>query len=300
MTVRSLADFPQHDDEVAAFAVDLGLPGIIDLHVHALPARLEQAVWSFFDQLDDPPWPINYRTEPDDRLATLRGLGVVGHTALAYAHKPGMLRWLNDYTLGLAEQHAQVIPTFTIHPEPEVGEITAEAIARGGQVVKVHNQVGRFLPADPRLDEAWQLIATHRLPVMIHASGVYGVAGGHEFCGAAGVADLLDRHPDLTLIVAHLGRPDDEDFIRLAEQTPGLHLDVSMALVDHDGPLSGDYRLIERLAALWPRVVFGSDFPTIPHDYAAQVRGVGLLGLDDDALRAVLHDTARTLLSRIA
>lgn len=300
MSVRSAGDFPAVDAEVAAFAHDLGLPGIVDLHVHALPARLEAAVWAFFDGLDDPPWPINYRGEPDDRLRVLGDLGVVSHTALAYPHKPGMLPWLNDHTLGLAEQHAQVIPTFTIFPEPAVAALTEDAIQRGGQVVKVHNQVGRFIPADRRLDEAWRLIAAHRLPVMIHASAVYGVDGGGEFCGADRVADLLDLHPDLTLIVAHLGRPDDDDFMRLAEQTPGLYLDVSMALVDDDGLLAGQYPFAERLAALWPRVVFGSDFPTIPHQYAAQVRGLAALGLQDAQLGAVLHDTARTLLSRVS
>lgn len=300
MTVRELDAYPRHDEDVAPFARDLGLPGIIDLHVHAMPHRLEQAVWSYFDSLTDPPWEIRYRGEPDVRLAQLRSFGVTAHTALAYAHKPGMLDWLNRHTLALAARHPQVIPTFTIFPQDDVAEATADAIGRGGQVVKVHNQVGRFVPADPLLDEAWELIASARLPVMMHASAVYGVPGGAEFCGAARVADLLDRHPDLTLVIAHLGRPDNEDFLRLAERTPGLYLDVSMALVVGEGGIGSGYPLPDRLAALWPRVVFGSDFPGIMHAYAAQVRGLGLLGLDDDQLRAVLHDNAQTLLSRTA
>ena len=36
------------------------------------------------------------------------------------------------------------------------------------------------------------------------------------------------------------------------------------------------------------RVVFGSDFPTIPHQIAAQVSGLAGLGLGDDWLRGVL------------
>lgn len=298
MSVRTLDAFPEHDDEVPAFLDELGLPGIVDIHVHAMPERLQAAVWRFFDGLDDPPWPIRYRDEADARLRRLRELGVVQHTALAYAHKPGMLGWLNDHTLGLAEAHAQVVPTFTLFPEDGVSEQTAAAIERGGQVVKVHLQVGRFHATDPRLDESWEMVAARRLPVVLHASAVYGVDGGGEYCGPDEVADLLDRHPDLVLVVAHLGRPDDVGFLRLAEQTPGLHLDPSMALVDTDG-IPGPYDHAERLAALWPRVVFGSDFPTVPHDYVAQVRGLGLLGVGDDALRAMLHDTARTLLSRV-
>jgi hypothetical protein len=40
--------------------------------------------------------------------------------------------------------------------------------------------------------------------------------------------------------------------------------------------------------------VFGSDFPTIPHQLAAQVSGLASLGLGDDWLRGVLwHNGVR-------
>lgn len=298
MTVRTLDAFPLDDAEIPAFLDDLGVPGIVDLHVHFLPDRLQQAVWRFFDALDDPPWPIHYREDEATRLARLRSCGVVAHTALAYPHKPGMLPWLNDYTLGLAERHPQVIPTCTIFPDDDVDQQTADAIARGAQVVKVHLQIGRFDVRDPRLTTSWEMIAAHRLPVMLHASAVYGVDGGGAWCGPDVVAALLDAHPDLRLIVAHLGRPDDEGFLRLAERTPGLLLDVSMSLV-HDGGFPNTYPQPERLAALWERVVFGTDFPSIPHPYARQVAGLAALGLDDRGLRAVLHDNARRLLDHV-
>jgi uncharacterized protein len=52
--------------------------------------------------------------------------------------------------------------------------------------------------------------------------------------------------------------------------------------------------LAGRLAALGDRVVFGSDFPTIPHAFAAQVSGLASLGLGDDWLRGVLwHNGVR-------
>ena len=50
-----------------------------------------------------------YRAGEAERLATLAQLGVRHHTALAYAHRPGMAAWLNDHTLSLAAAHPQVI-----------------------------------------------------------------------------------------------------------------------------------------------------------------------------------------------
>lgn len=298
MTVRTVEAFPDRDDEVAAFATDLGLDGIVDLHVHAMPERLQQAVWAYFDRLDDPPWPIVYRDGEEARLDHLVDMGVVAHTALAYAHRPGMLGWLNGYTLDLAERRPEVVPTFTIHPDPDVGERTAAAIARGGAVVKVHTQVGRFRTTDPRLDDAWRQIAAARLPVMLHATAVYGVDGGDDWCGVDTVRALLERHPDLTIVLAHLGMPDYREAILLAEATDEVFLDVSMTL--HDGPVAAPVSddLLGRLHDLAPRLVFGSDYPSIPHTYATQVRGMATLGLDDAALRQLFAGTARRLLAR--
>jgi uncharacterized protein len=290
--------YPAEDGEVAAFVRGLGLPGLVDIHVHVLPHRLQEAVWAYFDGLDDPPWPVTYRDDEITRLATLRDLGVVAHTALAYAHKPGVAAWCNEHTLAVADAHHQVVPTFTFHPEDGVEGYVDAAISRGGRVAKVHLQVGRFHPTDPRLTPVWARLAAERIPAIVHASAVYGVDGGEEFCGPDAIRALLDRHPDLLVVVAHLGVPDLEGFLRLAEEAPTLRLDTAMVLTDPpylatDLPATA----LPRLAALHDRLLFGSDFPTIPHQYAAQVRGLAALELDAPALRRVLHHNAAELLA---
>lgn len=296
--------FPQSDEAVASFIADLGLPGIIDIHVHAMPERLQEAVWRYFDGLSEPPWPITYRDPLDERSATLRSLGVVGHTALAYAHREGMLDWLNDFTLGLAEADRRVIPTFTIYPEPGVTEAVERALARGGAVCKVHTQVSRYHLTDPALDDAWRLMAEARTLVVAHVSAVYGVDGGEEFCGGAALRALKERHPDVRVVVAHLGMPDPDGEMWDAIATlDDVWTDVSMALTDPMYGATGDGEplapaSLDRLRGeLADRLIFGSDFPTIPHAYAAQVRGLASLALDEEGLRAVLFDRAAALLA---
>jgi uncharacterized protein len=289
-------DWPRTDSEVAPFVRSLGLEGSIDIHVHALPPKLQEAVWAYFDRLDDPPWPITYRDDEATRFATLRDLGVIAHTTLAYGHRRGVAEWCNEHTLALADERPQVIPTFTFHAEPEAAAYVERAIARGGRIAKVHLQVGRFEVTDPTLDEVWPQLSASGIPVVIHASAVYGVDGGHEYCGPDVVRALLERHPDVTVVVAHLGAPDCEGFLTLAEQVPDLWLDTTMVLTDP--PYFPPYpaELLARLAAIHDRVLFGSDFPSIPHPYVAQVRGLALLELDLAGVRAVLHDNAVRLL----
>jgi len=195
------------DDEIPGFLTALGIPGIVDAHVHFLPDALQQAVWRWFDRLT-PPWPVTYRTPADERLATLARLGVRHHTALAYAHRPGMLGFLNDHTLALAETGRAVIPTFTIYPEPGVTAETARCLAAGGRAVKVHLQVGGFDATDPLLDDSWSQLQERQTPVILHAGAVADGSGNEQWCGPAPVRRLLGRFPDLRLVVAQApGRP---------------------------------------------------------------------------------------------
>lgn len=292
-------DLPARDAELPAFLAAVGVDGMVDVHVHAMPDRLQAAVWRFFDGLSDPPWPIAFRGGLDARLAHLADVGVTAHTALAYAHKPGMLGWLNGFTLDLADAYPQVVPTFTVFPEPAVDTEVDAALARGGRVCKLHTQVGRYHLSDPLLTTTWHRLERAGVVLLAHVTAVYGVDGGDEFCGIDVLSDLLDRHPDLRIVVAHLGMPDVEDALALAEQAPdNVWLEPSMAL--HDGPhLRNEFTpgQLERLARLWPRLLFGSDFPSIPHDIAAQVRALACLDLDRRQWQAVLATNARALLA---
>lgn len=281
------------DDDIPGFLAALGVPGIVDAHVHFLPDRLQDAVWRWFDRLT-PAWPVTYRSPAQDRLSTLAAAGILHHTALAYAHQPGMLRFLNDHTLGLAADVPAVIPTFTIYPEPGVAGETARCLAAGGRCVKVHLQVGGFDAVDPLLDEAWAQLADAGTPIVIHAGAVADGSGNEEYCGPRPVQRLLTRFPRLRLVIAHLGTPDQDAFVELAETHPGVCLDTAMVFTNPPYLGPSPLHLVGRLGAMRDRVVFGSDFPTIPHQIAAQVSGLASLGLGDDWLRAVLwHNGVR-------
>jgi predicted TIM-barrel fold metal-dependent hydrolase len=111
------------------------------------------------------------------------------------------------------------------------------------------------------------------------------------------VRKLLTQWPRLLLILAHLGAPDITDAIALAREFGQLRLDTAMVLVDGDGYSYGE-PLLSFLAEAEDRILFGSDFPSFPHDYAAQVRGLVNSGLGDGWLRAVLWSNAARLFER--
>lgn len=270
---------------------------IIDIHTHFMPQRVLDKVWAYFDgvgPLTGRPWPITYRDTEEDRLATLRGLGVRAFTSLNYAHRPDMAAWLNDWSTDFAAQHDDVIHSATFYPEPGAGEYTQAAIDAGAQVFKVHVQVGDYSLADPRLDEVWPVLEASRTPIVMHAGN--GPAPG-RFTGPEAVLDLVRRHPSLVLVIAHMGMPDYGEFVDLALEHPDVHLDTTMAFTDFsevEMPFPADR--LEELLDIGDKVLFGSDFPNIPYPYEHAVEAVERLGLGEAWVRGVLHDNAARLL----
>jgi uncharacterized protein len=189
-----------------------------------------------------------------------------------------------------------VVGSFTVYPEPGVEAEVERALDADGRVAKVHLQVGKFHALDPLLDPVWAELARRRVPVVLHAGAVPDGSGGEEFCGAGKVTGLLDRFPDLALVVAHLGAPDFGDFLDLAEAAPTLRLDTAMVFGGPQAIGAFPARLVERLGRLGERVLFGSDFPSVAWPFAGQVGGLAALGLGDEWLRAVLWRNGARLL----
>lgn len=283
--------------EVRRFWEGLGLPGLIDVHTHFMPERVLRKVWGYFDALGPltggVEWPITYRHEEGERAALLRDFGVRAFTAMLYPHKPGMARWLNGWAVDFARRTPGSLHTATFFPEPGVETYVREAVEAGARVFKAHVQVGAYDPADELLDPVWGLLAEAGVPVVVHCGS--GPAPG-KHTGPGPIGQVLARHPGLPLIVAHLGMPEYEDFLGLAERYPRVRLDTTMAFTDFSEEMAPFPRsALPRLAALGDRVLLGSDFPNIPYPYAHQLRALEWLGLGEEWLRAVCHDNAAAL-----
>jgi predicted TIM-barrel fold metal-dependent hydrolase len=279
----------------------LGLPGLFDLHTHFLPPRVRAKVVEQFDSagpLIGRPWPLAYRGTDESLVETLRGFGVRRFSALAYAHRPEMAEWLNDWTFGFADRVPEALRCATFFPEPAAAAYVAGRLEAGAELWKVHVQVGAFDVRHPLLDEVWGLLAEAGAPVVLHAgSGPVGT----EFTGPEPVAGLLRRHPSLRLVIAHAGAPEYAEFLDLAEQHEHVGLDTTMAFTDFFDDVTAPYpaELLPRLRdlGLAGRVFLGTDFPNIPYPYATQLEALVRLDLGDDWLRAVCWHNAAALTS---
>lgn len=291
------ASFEAEAAEVRRFWEGLGLPGLVDVHTHFMPERVLDKVWEYFDTqgtlTGGLEWPITYRRQEAERADVLRRFGVRAFTSMLYPHKPGMARWLNGWAADFAHRTPECLHTATLYPEPDVEAYIREAVEAGARVFKAHVQVGAYNPTDEALRPAWGVLAEARIPVVIHCGS--GPAPG-KHTGPEPIARVLARHPRLRLIVAHMGMPEYEDFLSLAERYPEVRLDTTMAFTDFtEGFLPFPRRALPRFAGLGDRILLGSDFPNIPYPYVHQLHALERLGLGPEWLRAVCHDNAAAL-----
>ena len=296
---------PGSDAEVPRWWRALGIPGLVDVHVHFLPPNIQRAVWAVFDEAGPKvgrPWPIRYRGTVAERVEQLRALGVRRFGTMPYAHRPGVATYLNAWARDFAAEVPEALWCATLYPEPGVPRYVRELVEAGVEAWKVHVQVGEFRLDDPVLDPAWGTLADAGTPVVVHA-GSGPVA--NAYTGPEPLARVLERHPRLTVVVAHLGAPEYAQFLALAERFGRTHLDTTMVFTDFfsdiadAGPFPDE--LLPRLADLGPKVLLGSDFPTIPYPYAHQLEALTRLRdleprLDDAWLREVCWLTPTRLL----
>lgn len=297
-----MAAGPDRDEDIASWVRGLGLDGLVDLHVHFLPERMLRKVWAYFDGVTERlgySWPVWYRKPEHERVEALRSFGVLGFAPLAYPHKPGMAEWLNGWTREFADRAPGAVPTATLYPEPSTVSYVDAAVRSGARCFKAHIQVGAYDPRDRLLDPAWGILADASVPVVVHAG--HGPERG-PFTGLDVFGEVLSRHPQLVVVLAHAGMPEYEGALALVKRFPRVYLDTTMVGVPFTEklmPLPPDW--VDQLVTVADRVVLGSDFPNIPYPYATQLRAIAGWADDDrlgeEFLRAVLHDTPVKLLN---
>jgi uncharacterized protein len=289
---------PEEDGDVPEFWQRLGVPGLADVHTHFLPPRMLRRVWEYFDAagpLIGTSWPIRYKWSDQERVAHLRGMGVRMFSALAYAHRPGMAADLNAWTMAFAKNTPGCLPSATFYPEPGVTAYVRAALDAGARIFKVHLQVGGFSPTEPVLDDVWGLLAEAGVPVVVHA-GHAPVGTRHTGPGPLGA--VLSRHRRLAAIIAHMGAPDYEAFMRLALDHERVMLDTTMVFTDFFdvlAPFPAAAVPLVRDLGLAGKILLGSDFPNLPYPYARQLAGLARLGLGERWLRAVCWENTAAL-----
>jgi hypothetical protein len=211
-----------------------------------------------------------------------------------------MARALNAYVAELARRYPQIVPFGTVLPgEPGAEAIVAEALDVQGHVgLKLHCHVQKFSPDDPRLFPIYEAVAKRGKVIVLHAgkepaSPAYGF-DCRAACGLEPVRRVIERYPELKLVVPHLGQSEDREFIQLCRESPNLYLDTAMAI----GGYLTEASTRDQLLPVADKLLFGTDFPNLPYPWGLELDRLIGMGLPDDALDGILYRNAARLVGK--
>ncbi|MSQ84355.1 MAG: amidohydrolase [Myxococcales bacterium] len=267
------------------------LSGVWDSHVHLFPDSFYAALHRWFDANA---WSITFRGDAEKAIDALHKAGSTRLSALVFAHKPGVARYLNQYLGDMARAHHGIVGVGAVLPgEPDDLAIVDEAIQiHGLRGIKIHCHVSKLAIDDERVIAVLARCAQLRVPAVVHAgrepsSSAYGV-DTRQLCSAERTRTVLRRVPDLKLVVPHLGADEFDQYFELLGEFEGLYLDTAMACADYFAQQPD----LKRVETHCDRVLFGTDFPIIPYAIDREIRVLARSVLSDSAFTAVARGNA--------
>lgn len=206
----------------------------------------------------------------------------------------------NEWLLQELENHPELIGFATVNPlEQGAADKVTRLAGRGLRGLKFHPPVMRVALDDPGVEPYWQAAEDLRLPIHIH-TGVHGWNLRHYM--PILLDDVCQRHPDLPIIMDHLGGIAMFDqALAVLHNSPNARVGLTqLSGRDPRYKLSED-RIALLLETVGPaRMIYGFDYPWNDDNLAAVgdditwIRGWGL-SPDDEAL--VLGGTMEALLA---
>jgi len=269
---------------------------LIDSHVHIFPEKMMKAIFIFFHEQYrwDPP----FSTNPKSILTSLEKQGVEKAFTLAYSHKPGCSRELNNWLARFCKDNPPLIPFGAVHPlDPDLQEIAIECLDQYRfPGIKLHCLVQQCSPDDKRLYPLYEIILERSKGVIIHASSFPQPCKEH--LGVDHIIQLLQRFPNLNLIIPHLGLHDLPGYRKLLEEYDGLYLDTAFVFQNRGFEPPVD-EIIEMLLAFPDRIIYGSDYPFILDPLQYGIDRILDLGLPKENFNRFFYGNALSFLARI-
>lgn len=283
-------DMPSINDREGSHA-PVGLPPIIDAHVHIFPRNLSAAIHRWFDTNA---WPIRYRLTSSRIFEFLLSRGIQHIVALQYAHKPGIAVYLNRYMAEQCQEYkTQVTGMATVFPgEDNAENILQQAFDDGLKGVKLHAHVQCFDMNAEYMNRLYECCRKNSKPILMHVgrepkSSAYN-CDPHQLCSAAKLERVLQDFPELNICVPHLGFDETAAYRELIEKYNNLWLDTTMVITDY-------FSMQEKIDLRHyraDRIMYGSDFPNIPYAWDRELKVLKTADLDFSILQKLTSRNA--------
>jgi len=274
----------------------------IDMHSHFFPPQIFRAIWDFFEATDEKGyiqgWPIKYKLTTEKLVKFLESKNVVAYTTYNYAHNIGVANFINEWTKGFVENHEKAIPFGCVWPgDKDRNEYVLKLFDEYNFLgIKIQPLVQNFYPNDKRMHDIYKLIVDKGKWFTLHA----GTAPyTNKYLGYDTFIKLIENFPNMNIIVAHMGIYEYKKFFDLLDKYENLYLDTAMVYIPNSifekWNKNTELPKPEELLSYQDRILFGSDFPSIPYDYELSTSKLFELELPKSFYKDIFYNNARKL-----
>ena len=268
---------------------------VIDFHMHAgLYHDLHPWVMEWIKtQLQDPEEFVKHVLTPEGIVSYLDANGVDYAVALAELSPVTTGMMSNEGVIELCQGIDRLIPFCNVNPflvADLAGELERYITEMGFRGLKLYPTYQHFYPNDSRLYPLYAKAQELGIPVMLHTGSSIFKGARLKYGDPLYIDDVAVDFADLTLLMVHSGRGFWYDRAYFLAK---LHANVYMEISGLPPQRLLDYfPELERVA---DKVIFGSDWPGMPH-IRRNIEMIRNLPLREDTKEKILGGNAARIL----
>ena len=229
---------------------------------------------------------------PEYLLRRMDEAGIRRSVIQAVVTRPEAMRKVNLWTSEAARSSDGRLLAFGgIHPMAPEADIDDEIKRFGNEYgflgIKLHPTMQGFAPLGPEARRLYERATREGLAILIHPDHrtKFRFRGEEQsnFLTNEKLCRLIEEHPGLKLVAAHLGSQHSERLEAAIKANPDAWLDVAILKVFYPDDPAQVAATIRKFGV--ERVLLGSDFPFWPQD--AALAYLDRLGLSPEERRAI-------------
>lgn len=274
------------------------MSAVIDFHTHVFPDALAPRAIA---QLTINAAASGYVPLTDGTVAGLLGsmdeANIQRSVICNIATNPQQMKKVNDFAI-LLKANPRLIPLGSVNPHATLAEITKELDklkSAGIPGIKIHpDYMGVELDAE-QFSPIFSACTERNLFVITHA-GYDPVQPNHVHCTPDMVLRVIDRHPDLKLVIAHAGGFSCEREVLDKLCGAPVWLDTSLCALRNEKSADLGALCADILRSHDPaRILFATDTPW--SDPVSEIRFVANLNVSHETQEGIFGANAETLLA---
>ena len=242
----------------------------VDGHVHTFSSdEIAKKIIESFNKVYSIDFNLLGEGTIEDLIQGMDSTGI-DYSVMANFAPPKILDINNMWTLQMSKLNKCLIPLVSFHPDigKDMIPLLEKYINLGAKGIKFHNMSQGFKPTHPALEPLYAFCNQIAFPIEFHCGRVSN-ARLNEYSDVECIIPVLDKYPDIPVILTHMADGNIDDVIKLSKEYKNVYFDTSIVISGYSGILEtnepswlDDAVVVDVIGTIGvKKILFGSDYP---------------------------------------